>query len=81
MVANNRMFLVHPESGEKIYLAKYYPSTGWYVDTSIEAINKAFNRSDFGSDDWPNGEQGKPKQTAAGGLCGTVWKIEYEAEP
>jgi hypothetical protein len=31
MVANNRMYLVDPETGDKILLAKYYPSTGWYV--------------------------------------------------
>ena len=29
-MANNRMFLVNRKTGAKIYLAKYYPSTGWF---------------------------------------------------
>lgn len=30
-MANNRMWLVHKPSGASILLAKYYPSTGWYI--------------------------------------------------
>lgn len=29
-MANNRMWLVH-SSGERILLAKYYPTTNWYL--------------------------------------------------
>jgi hypothetical protein len=30
-VANNRLFLKNPKTGERVLLAKYYPSTGWYT--------------------------------------------------
>jgi hypothetical protein len=30
-VANNRMWFKNKKTGGKILLAKYYPSTGWYV--------------------------------------------------
>ena len=30
-MANNRMYLLHKPTGEKVMIAKYYPSTGWYM--------------------------------------------------
>jgi hypothetical protein len=43
-MANNRMWLVHPLSKEAILLAKYYPTTGWYMMHSQEVV-----------DDWLHG--------------------------
>jgi hypothetical protein len=35
-MANTRMFLKNTRTGTRIYLAKYYPSTGWYVPTAVD---------------------------------------------
>lgn len=48
-MANNKMFLVNKRTGVKIYLAKYYPSTGWFSVQNVEAnLRSGFDRSDFG---------------------------------
>lgn len=31
-MANNRLFLKCKKCGERFFLGKYYPSTGWYTD-------------------------------------------------
>ena len=54
-MANNRMYLVNKHSGEKIYLAKYYPSTGWYttpglVERMDAVFDKHLTRSNLGLD-------------------------------
>lgn len=36
-MANNRMYL-KCLCGESFYLVKYYPSTGWYQSTGLEAL-------------------------------------------
>ena len=55
-MANNRMYLVNKNSGEKIYLAKYYPSTGWYSLPDIEnQMDLVFEKNMTGSNlglDW-----------------------------
>jgi len=73
-VANNRMFLTNGKV--KIFIAKYYPSTGWYTknDGLISEIDKAFNDDDFGRS-WKKGMKSKY------GMCGHAdWKIVYEVE-
>ena len=48
-MANNRMYLVNRKTGAKIYLAKYYPSTGWYGAEDLgKRMNETFDESDFG---------------------------------
>lgn len=47
-MANNVMFLVNRITGARVKLAKYYPTTGWYVyDPSehplIKRLNAAFD--------------------------------------
>jgi len=84
-MANNRMYLVHGKTGNKIMLAKYYPTTGWYVKNEGLAgdLNKFFNRADFGKDEWPNSpDPSKPtEQFSSGGMWGHGdWKIELEIE-
>ena len=75
-MANNRMFLVHP-GGVKITLAKYYPSTGWYVpDGRIELLNRAFDEIDF-KGGLVNPSTGA--RTSDYGMRGdTSWTLEYE---
>lgn len=66
-MANNRMYLVNEATGEQVYIGKYYPSTGWYVDTEnlSEKMDKAFDRSE---------------EDAPGGCLGdTRWSIQYES--
>lgn len=55
-MANNRMWLQVKDSIEKILLAKYYPSTGWYIFHTEKELNewlkKNFNEpSMFGRTD------------------------------
>ena len=45
-MANNRMWLQIKNQPEKcILLAKYYPSTGWYIFHTEEELNKWFNET------------------------------------
>ena len=88
-MANNRMFLVNPTTGARLMLAKYYPSTGWYVptpETLGQRLNELFDSTDFR--DIPPHERAArnfimredlPK--ARGGMWGERWVVEYETEP
>lgn len=55
-MANNRMYLTHKGSGDSILLAKYYPSTGWYMFHSQEVMDEflsKFNpKTTFGDTDF-----------------------------
>ena len=64
-MSNNRMYLVNKKEDKRILLAKYYPSTGWYVfDLEfVEAMDDLFGDCVDGSM-W--GE--------------TDWEIEYEVQ-
>lgn len=45
-MANNRMWLQVKNQPEKqILLAKYYPSTGWYIFHTEEELNEWFNEN------------------------------------
>lgn len=62
------MWIVNDRTGDRIFLAKYYPGTWgvWYDDFSepMEKLQEAFN-----------------KDEDRGNLFGpTDWKIEYETE-
>lgn len=45
-MANNRLYLKCKRTGEKVFLAKYYPSTGWYVsnDELVKNLDEMFER-------------------------------------
>jgi len=48
-MANNRMWLqIKNRPDKKILLAKYYPSTGWYLFHSQEEINGWFDKNFHG---------------------------------
>ncbi len=49
-MANNRMYLRNIRTGIEVFIAKYYPSTGWYTNGGNldEHLDKAFHQSDFG---------------------------------
>lgn len=54
-MANNYLFLKCKRTDTKILIAKYYPSTGWYVphpETIGHKLNALFHLDDFGSIDW-----------------------------
>lgn len=64
-MANNRMYLVNQNTGIKIYLAKYYPSSGWCLKDNIQnELENGFHKSDI--------------RYAA--MYGDNWQIEYEIE-
>lgn len=80
-MANNRMWLVNEQTGEEVLLAKYYPSTGWYVANStilIDHINAAFHKHDFGDVSYEDAQS--QQLMARGGQWGdTSWCIRYES--
>lgn len=53
-MANNRLWIKDKKTGDKIMLAKYYPSGGWYCKVTIEEIDKFFEshhpQSGFGNE-------------------------------
>lgn len=57
-MANNRMYLVNERLGIRVFIGKYYPSTGWQVRNEElekeldEAFSKDNNSSLFGPTDW-----------------------------
>lgn len=64
-MANNRMWLVNKKTKEKILIAKYYPTTQWYVyhDDIKTRLNELFDKSEDYST-WGKHE----------------WELEYEME-
>lgn len=88
-MANNRMFLVNRRTGVKIYLAKYYPSTGWMASSNIGTeLSDGLERSDFGY--LGNEEEmARRSQVGLGGepyanydpkylMLGDQWELEYD---
>lgn len=62
-MANNRMFLVSQSTGLRVRIAKYYPSTGWYMEKDTpERANEIFDSVQ--DDNFFSGD--------------TDWIIEYE---
>jgi len=43
-MANNRAFFECGKCKEKIYFAKYYPDTGWYIDLMPELFIEEISR-------------------------------------
>ena len=62
-MANNRMFLVNDRLKVAVCLAKYYPSTGWYLVDSDDYINQALDLDDA-----------EPDMTGP-----TDWRLAYES--
>ena len=63
-MANNRMWLqVKDKPEKKVLLAKYYPSTGWYIFHTEKELNewfkKNFNFEDAPDQDWVDGQWGR----------------------
>ena len=79
-MANNNIYIVHPSTGTKVHIGKFYPGTGWYVldpQSLGEELNKAFHKVDFG--EMPYEDAQKNKICSSGGMLGHCdWKILYE---
>ncbi len=84
------MYLVNKRTGTRIYLAKYYPSTGWYAvarepeESFADKINRGFHEADFGhlslDERAANARHrglGVPHPSPAG-MWGDEWALEYE---
>ena len=80
-MANNRMYLVNRRTGDKVFIGKYYPSTGWYIsdpDNFISKVSNAFHRADFGEITYEEAQ--RDGVCANGGMWGdTSWCIQYES--
>lgn len=89
-MANNRMYLKNTRTGKRIYLAKYYPSTGWYpVIDSKEDLEFKFDEAEF-AHLIPQQRDARSahlirfwKETpdefiSPGGMYGKEWVLEYE---
>ena len=69
-MANNLMFLKNKVTGDRVVLAKYYPSTGWAVafpDGQIGLINRMDR--EFAR---------RHMQIGPSDLGGNEWVIEYD---
>lgn len=66
-MANNRMYLKNKRTGAQVLLAKYYPSTGWYVfhDDIRVRMDDLFDRNEAPASMWGDND----------------WTIEYEQAP
>lgn len=85
-MANNRMYLVNEVTGQKVMLAKFYPSTGWFAPIgALEKINDVFDASDFrhlsaSELEAKRAQRGFGPPFAMGGMYGERWTVEYEVE-
>ncbi len=87
-MANNRMYLRNKRTGYVVYLAKYYPSTGWYTvaDDLEGVINEAFRVADFGHLS-PQDQAickskfgfGPPYSAAENVMLGDEWELAYDS--
>ena len=80
------MYLKNTRTGDRVYLAKYYPSTGWYspVSVTLNSINEGFDKADFGHltyrqhlENMAHSGLGVP-HISGGGMFGEEWVLEYE---
>jgi hypothetical protein len=73
------MYLVNTRTGRRVYLAKYYPSTGWYPPhKSISDLSDAFDEAEFDLRRNPvDVLQGRA--CSGGGMDGEEWSLEYGA--
>lgn len=78
------MYLVNKRTGARVYIAKYYPSTGWYTVIESHELDKAFDEADFGHlTDEQRVENviheglGAPHKSP-GGMYADEWTLEYE---
>lgn len=86
-MANNRMYLLNRRTGTRIYIAKYYPSTGWLPVRGVEnRMLNGFDLVDFGHltseqrrENFQHLGLGVP-HPSAGGMYGAEWELEYETE-
>lgn len=64
-MANNRMDLVNKRTGQRVSLAKYFPSTGWFTSVDkLAEFAKAFGMDAFND--------------SPGTMYGDEWALEYE---
>jgi hypothetical protein len=56
-MANNRMYLINTRTNDKILLAKYYPTTGWYFYHSQEEMDGWFDKNRRPEPDYTFGDQ------------------------
>lgn len=65
------MFLLNKRTGIRAYIAKYYPSTGWYTSPHID---QNINVAEFPPDGWDGAS------TSGGGMWGDEWTLQYETD-
>jgi hypothetical protein len=78
-MANNRLYLKSNHTGERILIAKYYPSTGWYPRSEQwQNVQRFFERHSFGNGiTWKQAKQDRIK--ARGGMYDSnSFEIEFE---
>ena len=81
-MANNRLYLRCKRTGEKVMLAKYYPSTGWHVTNNElkPELDAMFHRDDFGENNKQRSRKGYI-ETAIGGMWDAgAHELEYEQD-
>ena len=80
-MANNRMYLTNRITGDKVLLAKYFPSGGWVPrDSADDSLAQRMRDCFLAADDFmtnPGGMAGLPL-SSHGMYGGNDWFIEYE---
>ena len=81
-MANNRLYLKCKRTGEMVMLAKYYPSTGWYVDNEAlgKALNEMFHRDDFGETNKQRSQEGYIMAATGGMWDAGAHELDYEQD-
>jgi len=88
-MANNRMYLFNTRTKQQVYIAKYYPSTGWYfTGDAQQALADAFHKADFGdlTDEQEKANAahegfGVPFPAVNSELEGAEWEVRYDWHP
>lgn len=79
-MANNRMWLINTRTGDKVLLAKYFPSGGWNLRSSPQALTELLDAENAHNAPGTTGIAGLP--IAGGGMYGgNPWRLEYEMGP
>lgn len=88
-MANNRMYFFNTRTKQQVYIAKYYPSTGWYFTVEVEQVlGEAFNKADFGDlteeqlkENAAHKGLGVPHTAISSPIEGAEWELRFEWHP
>ena len=77
-MANNRLYLKSKRTGERVLIAKYYPSTGWYAKSAPkDKVVEFFRKHSYGETTYEDTDTHRIK--AIGGMYDSAsFEVEFE---